>query len=316
MKILITGAAGFIGFALCRRLSNNNIAGIDVTCIPNGMPIIKWEKADLTDVNLVSSISKKYSPDIVIHCAGIAHQKIGAVDKATYINVNSEATENFAKAAAVNNPDLHFIFLSTISVYGEDHDIQPIGEDTACLPSSDYALSKLDAESRLVRLYGEGLFRKLTILRLAPVYNREWSFNLERRVFAPLKIAYLKFGKGTQRMSALARPNLVEFIEYLLQNTTNDRSIEIMNVCDIEPYSFNKIITIFKNSGIYPTKPIITMPLPIVWSATRIAGLVLRNKRDWLHSCYDKLASDLIFDNSKMIQTGFKPRHTLNSIFS
>lgn len=35
--------------------------------------------ADLTDVNAVAAICKKYSPDIVIHCAGIAHQKIGFI---------------------------------------------------------------------------------------------------------------------------------------------------------------------------------------------------------------------------------------------
>ncbi|MBN1626849.1 MAG: hypothetical protein JW944_10020, partial [Deltaproteobacteria bacterium] len=62
--------------------------------------------------------------------------------------------------------------------------------------------------------------------------------------------------------------------------------------------------------------PTITIPLTFVWSATRLAGAVMRDKKDWLHSCYEKLASDLVFDNSKMLQTGFKPRHTLTSIFA
>ncbi|MDI6688789.1 MAG: hypothetical protein QME06_11275, partial [Desulfobacterales bacterium] len=38
------------------------------------------------------------------HCAGIAHQKIGMVDSATYMRVNSRATENLAKPAAKSNP--------------------------------------------------------------------------------------------------------------------------------------------------------------------------------------------------------------------
>ena len=41
---------------------------------------------------------------MVIHCAGIAHQKIGAVDSATYMQVNSEPAENLEKAAAKTNP--------------------------------------------------------------------------------------------------------------------------------------------------------------------------------------------------------------------
>jgi len=314
-SIFVTGAMGFIGSAICRSLSTEKIIGIDFVGGSHNNKI-HLEVIDLTDNKSVTRIYEKHSPDTVIHCAGIAHQKIGAFDAKTYLRVNSEATEKFAKAAAMSNPDLHFIFLSTISVYGENHLIQPISENTLCSPSSDYALSKLDAEKRLIRLYEEGLFRRLTILRLAPVYDREWNLNLERRIFAPGKIAYLKFGSGNQKMSALARPNLVEFIEYLLESPLDNRGIEILNVCDNEPYSFAEIIQAFKNSGTYPIRPIMTIPLPIVWSATRIAGLVLRNKKYWLHSCYAKLASDLVFDNSKMIQTGFKPRYSLKTIYS
>ena len=56
---------------------------------------------------------------MVIHCAGIAHQKIKAVDAVTYMRVNSEATENLAKAVAECNPGVCFIFFSSVSVYGE-----------------------------------------------------------------------------------------------------------------------------------------------------------------------------------------------------
>jgi len=49
----------------------------------------------------------------------IAHQKIGAVDSATYMRVNSEATENLAKAAGECNPDVCFVFFPSVSVYGE-----------------------------------------------------------------------------------------------------------------------------------------------------------------------------------------------------
>jgi nucleoside-diphosphate-sugar epimerase len=315
-NILITGSSGFIGRALCNQLASLNvITGLDLAENPSFNPSIVWIKFDLDDRNLIKSVCNNCSPDIVIHCAGIARQKIGAVDAAAYMRVNSEATENLAKAAAAVNHDLHFIFLSTISVYGESHAVQPVDEDAVCSPSSDYALSKLDAERRLLRLYEEGLFRRLTILRLAPVYDREWKLNLERRVFAPGKSAYLKFGSGEQKMSALARPNLVELIEHLLNRSSGSRGVEILNVCDMAPYSFKKIIQAFKASGVYPVRPTVTIPLPIVWSATRAAGIVLRGKRAWLHLCYDKLASNLVFDNSKMIQAGFEPRHTLKTIF-
>ena len=40
----------------------------------------------------------------------------------------------------------------------------------------------------------------------------------------------------------------------------------------------------------------ISVPLSVVWVATRVAGCLLRNKKKWVYSCYDKLASDLVFD--------------------
>jgi len=330
MRVLITGAAGFIGTALCSRLSSDNKGiGVDITDGLFSNEKITWEQADLTDLNSVTAICKKYSPDVVIHCAGIAHQKIGAVDSATYMKVNSEVTENLAKVAAESNPGVSFIFLSSVSVYGEGPQITQItqieqiknnnnavDENSDCKPSSDYAVSKLDAERLLIALSDEGVMNNLVILRLAPVYDRDWSFNLDRRVLAPMNTAYIRFGSGLQRMSALARPNLVDFIEFLLQRSPQTPGVNILNVCDIDAYEFNKIIQVFKNSRIRPKRPVISVPLPVVWFATRIAGALFPNKRNWLHSGYDKLTSSLVFNNEKMLRTGFRPRHSLETVFA
>ena len=59
----------------------------------------------------------------------------------------------------------------------------------------------------------------------------------------------------------------------------------------------------------------ISVPLSVVWFATRIAGVFFSGKREWIHSCYDKLACDLVFDNAKMMGTGFAPVHSLETIF-
>ena len=329
-KILITGVNGFIGNALCRRLAaDNKIIGVDIAESIEGALNIVWEQADISDFNSVSAICEKYSPDAVIHCAGIAHQKIGAVDSGTYMRVNSEATENLAKVATKYNPDVQFIFLSSVSVYGEGgrkiknrrletkkNGNEGINEEGECWPSSDYAISKLNAEKRLNILYDKNIIRNLVILRLAPVYDRSWSLNLDRRVFTPKKLSYLKFGSGSQRMSALARPNLVDFISYILKSTDypNENNLCI-NVCDELPYKFNTIIRVFRESGVFAKRFIISVPLSFVWFITRIAGILFFNKRKWIYSCYDKIAFDLVFDNRKMIRTGFKPKYSLMKIF-
>jgi nucleoside-diphosphate-sugar epimerase len=126
MSILVTGASGFIGSALCNRLaSDNKVIGVYHEKKPANPANVAWEQTDLTDVSAVTAICEKYSPDVVVHCAGIAHQKIGAVDSVTYMRVNSEATENLARAASQVNPDVRFIFLSSVSVYGEGPQINP-----------------------------------------------------------------------------------------------------------------------------------------------------------------------------------------------
>ncbi|MBW2639506.1 MAG: NAD-dependent epimerase/dehydratase family protein [Deltaproteobacteria bacterium] len=331
MRVLVTGASGFIGSAICSRLaSGNNVIGVDKVSAASQKNFVS-EQTDLTDFNSAIAICKKYSPDVVIHCAGIAHQKIGVVDSATYMRVNSEATENLAKAAAKSNPGVCFVFFSSVSVYGEHPQITQISqikrtkanndntvdEDGECRPSSDYAVSKLDAERRLIALYDGGKLHNLVILRLAPVYDRYWSLNLDRRVFAPKKLAYLRFGSGSQKMSALARPNLIDFIEFLLQEhgQKDYQNLRILNVCDAEDYQFNKIIKVFTKSGTHPDRPVISVPLSPVWFITRIAGIFFPNKKKWIHSCYDKLAYDLVFDNGRMMGTGFAPVHSLETIF-
>ena len=90
--------------------------------------------------------------------------------------------------------------------------------------------------------------------------------------------------------------------------------MRVFNVCDAETYEFNRIIEVFKKSGIWPRRPVISVPLSFVWLATRIAGVFFPNKREWIYSCYDKLASDIVFDNSKMLKTGFKPIDSLETI--
>ncbi len=318
--ILITGSLGFIGRAICKKLScQYKIIALDNDSYSHNKNTYISIKADIEDQNSLQEICIKYLPDVIIHCAGIAHQKISRSDSDAYFRVNSDSTVNLAKAAIKANPNVHFLFLSSISVYGEDNVAGFVSENGVCHPSSDYAKSKLDAEKRLIKLHDDDLLKKLDILRLAPVYDAKWSLNLDRRVLVFGKIAYLQFGSGDQEMSAVARQNLVDFIGYRLtqerNSVINQSFYNIFNVCDTPPYKFKEIIKIFKQSDYKPNRFTVWAPLSLVFLATRIAGFIFTGKQKWFYSCYDKLACSLIFDNTKMLETGFKPEYGLKSVF-
>ena len=100
------------------------------------------------------------------------------------------------------------------------------------------------------------------------------------------------------------------------ENNLSNRCNLRINVCDAEAYEFNRIIEVFRKSRIWPRRPVISVPLSVVWVATRIAGWLLRNKKEWVYSCYDKLACDLVFDNGTMMGMGFRARYSLETIFS
>jgi nucleoside-diphosphate-sugar epimerase len=316
-KILITGASGFIGKALCKEFARTcSVTGVYDKNRPSDLPAVHLEQVNITDTRSVFHLCRQVAPDVVIHCAAIAHQHIGAVDKAAYFSVNSESTEILAGAAYGSNPSVTFIFLSSVSVYGENNLQTPVSESHACRPTSDYGLSKLDAEQRLTVLAGNPEHNRPFILRLAPVYDRAWSVNLDRRVLAPFNAAYVKFGSGRQQMSALSRPNLVDFVKFLITEKIEMPPADcIFNVCDAESYAFGRIIHVYRQSALKPSRPVLSVPLPIVFIFSRLAGRLYSSKKEWFHAGYEKLASSLIFDNDRMLRTGFKPGHSLETIY-
>lgn len=315
--ILVTGGSGFIGQAVCQVFSlTYKVIALD------SRPFFIDQKryisinADIEDENALKKVCNTYLPDVVIHCAGLAHQKMRNKKSADlYELINSLATEKIARAAVSANPEVCFIFLSSISVYGENQSKKAMGETDNCFPTSDYAQSKLNAENRLKKLYGAKHLKKIDILRLAPVYDVQWSMNLEKRVFAPKKMAYLRFGSGKQKMSALARKNLVAFIDFRMKQEMLPAFCNIINVCDEHPYSLNDIIKTFQKTKYQPARIVIPIPLSLVKIPARLLSFLLKSKSVWIYSFYNKLANNLIFDNKKMLDTGFTPQSNLFSTF-
>ncbi len=168
---LVTGAAGFIGAAIAKRLisEGNNVVTIDnlstgaVENIPKGCIFIE---GDVYNPDVLRELNQ-YEFNGIIHIAGQSSGEISFSNPVYDLKTNTQATIqllDFAKRKGVK----HFVYASSMSVYG-DQQKDFVSEDTVPCPKSFYAVGKLASEHYL-RIYSDfGI--KCTILRFFNVYG-------------------------------------------------------------------------------------------------------------------------------------------------
>jgi len=148
-RILVTGAAGFVGRALCRALAAGGIevsgavrAGGDI-----GGGVETRIIGDLRDA--VKTPEFLNGIDCVVHAAARVHQmdKTGPEELDSYLRDNTETTRRLAESA-VTAGVRRLVFLSSIKANGEET-ATPYTENTPPRPEDAYGISKLQAEQAL-----------------------------------------------------------------------------------------------------------------------------------------------------------------------
>jgi len=158
VKILVTGAAGFVGRALLPRLvaAGHEVLG---TRLPGEAPPafmatverrqMHWLPLDLRDTNSVRSLVDEV-PDAVIHLAAVASGAEARRDPGLAWEVNAAGTARLADALGARRQlgegDPLLLLVSTAEVYGVVAPPRPRVEDDAVAPISPYAASKAGAE--------------------------------------------------------------------------------------------------------------------------------------------------------------------------
>ncbi|MCF8096133.1 MAG: NAD(P)-dependent oxidoreductase, partial [Desulfobacteraceae bacterium] len=177
MRILVTGANGFIGSFVAQMLKGK---GHEVWSLSRGFSTEENAlAADLLDANATEkALASAPDFDVVIHLAAIAH---GAKPPDGYdvTSANVSMTRNLLTGL---KKDIHFILLSSVAVYsrcGQKGTVSPWAETN---PPTAYGKSKAASEELVIR---QG-FRKVDILRLPPVYDEEHLADVRKRVFFPV----------------------------------------------------------------------------------------------------------------------------------
>lgn len=174
MRVLVTGAAGFIGGHLLQRLVEQDIPTTALGSLsatrspPAGLqrPPLTWVRADACDVDAMTALLRGHSA--VIHLAG-RYPLFGApADAIAYVHANTVATA--VMLVACERAEVQrFVLASSAQVYGRP-DRLPIHESQALNGATAYAASKLGAET-LVRAHAAGHGLEGLSLRLFNVYG-------------------------------------------------------------------------------------------------------------------------------------------------
>ncbi len=158
--VLITGAAGFIGFHLAKRLlaMGATILGFDnvndyydVSLKESRLQILKeylkftFVKGDLADEQAVNSVFTTYHPDIVVNLAAQAGVRYSIDHPRSYINSNVIGFFNVLEACR-HYPVEHLLFASSSSVYGNQEKTPFSTTDNVDHPISLYAATKKSNE--------------------------------------------------------------------------------------------------------------------------------------------------------------------------
>jgi len=166
-KVLITGAAGFVGHYLTDTLLEKyGVIGTDVATIkPN--PKIDYFPGDILDKRFLANLVQKEKPDIIFHLAAKSQTWNRNVEEVFKINMLGTINLYESILEIRNGTDYNpkIFFISSSEVYGNTTDPKNITEDSPLFPAKFYSASKV-ASDRFSYSYSQN--EKLNILILRP----------------------------------------------------------------------------------------------------------------------------------------------------
>ena len=214
-KLLITGSNGFVGNYFINKYKNKY-----------DIKIFSFLKDDINSLDC-SDI------DVVFHLSALVHQMDGASCE-EYERVNVSQALELAKKAKESGIK-HFVFMSTVKVYGEETDSK-YSENSICNPEDDYGKSKLKAEKLLLELESENF--RVSIIRTPIIYGYGVKANIKSLINLVNKVPLLPFGKIENKRSMVYIGNLCHLVdEIIIQKKSG-----VFLASDDEPISTSRLI--------------------------------------------------------------------------
>lgn len=239
-RVLVTGAAGFIGSHLTDRLLDlgrevvgfDNLSSGDRANLTRALadPSFRFYEGDLLDADATGRMLGQC--DLVFHLAADPEVRAGEEDPGSHFRQNLLATFNLLEAMRKRGARTRLVFASTSTVYGEASVI-PTPEDYGpLLPISTYGATKLGCEA-LAASYTELLPLQVVIFRFANIVGTRsrhgvlYDFILKLRS-NPRELEVL--GDGTQTKSYLHVDDCVDAFLMTLEDRFWTRAVQVYNI--------------------------------------------------------------------------------------
>ena len=195
IRILVTGRDSFIGKNFRRFSKYKDIKEISV-----------WN-SNGKDIDF-------HNYDVVLHLAAIVHED-NKIPENEYYRVNRDLPLNIANQAKEAGIK-HFIFMSTIKVYGRFvQGSEPWKEDSPCFPDDPYGKSKYEAEIGLGKIAGPDF--KVSIIRTPVVYGPYVKANILRLIRLIEKFPLLPFAGVNNNRHFTYVENLTGIVDRIIE---------------------------------------------------------------------------------------------------
>ncbi len=232
MKILITGANGFVGLPLSQHLMS---AGHQIVGAVRSHDLVSKDNAQI-DLKVIGEINQNtdwqeclIGVDCVIHLANRAHvideQSSNPLD--LYRKVNVAGTLHLARQAASAGVR-RFIFLSSIGVNGAETFAKSFSSTDIPKPHSHYAVSKYEAEIGLKSLAAKSEM-EVVIIRPPLIYGPNAPGNFGSLLSLLHKKLPLPLGGIRNKRSFVALDNLIDLIVQCIENPAAANNIFLVS---------------------------------------------------------------------------------------